>query len=308
MSGSSTAAATGGAHADVALEEVALRALALQPQPITISRLRASLPPPLRGTPASFRAQLDSLASRSRVWLYASGSKSPPLVWDRAPEVLAETVIVACLKKPLSLADIEKKTRAKLKRLSVTERRNAIDRLLASGRLFRWPRQPRARTEKLGLQPPDPREYVASALKALATAVAQATAAFADAGISPDTTHAAILAAVQEQDWARGVGRSMSLGPSVASDDEGMLAIVAERMALIDPRSRGGAPVLISDLRPALDFLFPVAAAFDAALVQLERKGRVSLLRYDPALAARPLPPSSLVTDGRISYSGVSLR
>jgi hypothetical protein len=308
MSGSSAAAAISGAPTDVALEEVALRALALQSQPVTISRLRASLPPPLRGTPASFRAQLDSLASQSRIWLYASGSKSPPLVWDRPPEVLAETVIVACLKKPLSLADIEKKTRAKLKCFSAAERRGAVDRLLAAGRLFRWPKQPRARTEKLGLQPPDPREYVASALKALAKAVAQATAAFTEAGIAADSTHAAILAAVQEQDWARGVGRSESPSPLPASDDEAMLAIIAERMALIDPRSRGGAPVLIGDLRPALDFLFPVAAAFDAALVQLERKGKVSLLRYDPALAAHPLPPSSLVTDGRITYSGVSLR
>jgi hypothetical protein len=293
-----------------AVEDVILRALSLQPRPVTISRLRATLPPPLRGKPSAFQTRLEPLLESSRVWLYPSGTSAPPLVWDRPAHVFAETVISAALtKQPLSRADIEKKTRAKLKGFSPTDRRAAVDRLLAQGRLFRWPRGPRVRTDKLGLHPPKPESYLAPALAAFSKAIAHVAAAFAEVGIDPSQTHAAALAAVQAQDWAR---KAAPHGPAATAaaplDDEPLVAFLGERMALIDPRSRHGAPILIRDLRPALDFLFPAAADFDAALVRLERAGRVTLLRYDPALAAEPLEAASLVSDGHATYSGVSLR
>jgi len=293
-----------------AVEEVILRALSLQAKPVTISRLRASVPAPFRGKPAAFQACLEPLVESRRVWLYPSGTPAPPLVWDRSPDVFAETVICAALsKQPLSLGDIEKKTRTQLKGLSPTDRRAIIDRLLAQGRLFRWPRKPRVRTDKLGLHPPEPQAYLAPALAALNKAIAQVAAAFAEVGIHPSQTHAAALAAVQAQDWAQDTRpRKSAVSAAAPLDDGAIVTLLGERMAMIDSRSRHGAPVLIGDLRPALDFLFPVAADFDAALVRLERAGRVTLLRYDPALAAQPLEPSSLVSDGHATYSGVSLR
>jgi hypothetical protein len=293
-----------------AVEEVILRALSLQTQPMTISRLRATVPAPFRGKPAAFQACLETLVESRRVWLHPSGTSAQPLVWDRSPDAFAEAVICAAVtKEPLSLADIEKKTRTKLKGVSTTDRRAVVDRLLAQGRLFRWPRRPRVRTDKLGLHPPEPQSYLAPALAAFNKALAQVAAAFAEVGIDPRQTHAAALAAVQSQDWAQDTHTRKSAASAAAPQDDGsLLTLIEERMAMIDPRSRHGAPVLIGDLRPALDFLFPVAADFDAALVRLERAGRVILLRYDAALAAEPLEPSSLVSDGHATYSGVSLR
>jgi hypothetical protein len=289
-----------------AVEEVILRALSVQPKPVTASRLRAAVPAPFRGKLAAFQARLEPLVESRRVWLHPSGTTAPTLIWDRSPEAFAETVICAALsKQPLSLADIEKKTRTKLKGLSPTDRRGVVDRLLAQGRLFRWPRKPRVRTDKLGLHPPEPQAYLAPALATFNKAIAQVAAAFAEVGVGPSQTHAVALAAVLAQDWAQNSG---TREPAVPADDVALVTLIGERMAMIDPRSRHGAPVLIGDLRPALDFLFPVAAVFDAALVRLERAGRVCLLRYDPALAAQPLGPAGLVNDGHATYSGVSLR
>jgi hypothetical protein len=227
------------------------------------------------------------------------------LVWDRSPAVFVETVILAALsKKPLTSVEIETKTRAKLKHLSPVDRRRIFDSLLSSQRIFRWPKKPGTKSEKFGTAPPDPREYLASALKALSKAVAKVADVFAEAGIPPSKTHAAAMAAIQSM-FSEGERKPLVHSPAA---DETLLGLLADHMAAIDPRSRRGAPVLIGDLRPAVAYLFPTPQQFDAALIRLERAGRVSLLRYDPALAAEPLGPSRLVTDGQKTYSGVSLR
>lgn len=313
MGDSSTRAASTADNAadEIAFKGVVLAALALQPQPVSISRLRSSLPSPFRGKPASFKNRLESLAGSRSIWFFPTGKPTQPLAWDRSPAVFAETVILAALsKKPLTTGEIETKTRAKLKHLSPADRRHIFDTLLSAQRIFRWPKKPGTKSEKFGIAPPDPREYLASALKALGKAVAKVADAFAEVGIPPSKTHAATLAAIQSERWAMLAegGRKPPVHSVSIAGDETLLGLLADHMAAIDPRSRRGAPVLIGDLRPAVAFLFPTPQQFDAALIRLERAGRVSLLRYDPALAAEPLGPSRLVTDGQKTYSGVSLR
>jgi len=306
MGDSSTRAASIADNAadEIAFKGVVLAALAIQQQPVSISRLRLSLPSPFRGTPASFKTRLESLVG---IWFFQTAKPTQPLVWDRSPAVFAETVILAALgKKPLTIGEIETKTRAKLKHLSPLDRRNICDTLLSTQRIFRWPKKPGTKSEKFGIAPPDPREYLVSALKALSKAVAKVADVFAEAGIPPSKTHAAAMAAIQSM-LSEG-GRKPLVHPPSPAGDETLLGLLADQMAAIDPRSRRGAPVLIGDLRPAVSFLFPTPQQFDAALIRLEREGRVSLLRYDPALAAEPLGPSRLVTDGQKTYSGVSLR
>lgn len=306
MGNASTKAASTADNAadEVAFKGVVLAALALERQPVSISRLRSSVPSPFRGKPASFKTHLESLAG---IWFFPTGKPTQPLVWDRSPAVFAETVILAALsKKPLTISEIETKTRAKLKYLSPAERRRIFDTLVSAKRIFRWPKKPGPKSEKFGVTPPDPREYLASALKALSKAVAKVADTFAEIGIPPSKTHAAAMAAIQSM-LPEG-GRKPPVHSASAADDEILLGLLADHMAAIDPRSRRGAPVLIGDLRPAVAFLFPTPQQFDAALIRLERAGRVSLLRYDPALAAEPLGPLRLVTDGQKTYSGVSLR
>ena len=305
-------------RSDADQADVILRALAAEQAPVTIAKLRAALPAMYRGSPASFRAAVEALGATERVWLFSAGGKKPPLVWDRPPQVLAESIIagvVGSQKAPLSPADIEKKTRTKLKMLTVAERREVVDSLVASGRLFRWPKKPKGRTELIWSRPPRAHEYLEAALAAFDKAVNELADAFADVGLDPHEVRTAALDAIRSREWAGGLSWSPATpapanGTRVAqpTDDDAILEILAERMALIDPTSRSGAPVLVSDLRPAVDFLFPQAARFDEALVRLERAGKLSLLRYDPALSAQPLGPDALVTDGRNTYSGVALR
>lgn len=92
----------------------------------------------------------------------------------------------------------------------------------------------------------------------------------------------------------------------VGENDDALLAMVAEKMWKIDPRSRRGAPVLVGDLR--IEVESPKGEEFDRLLVRLERAGKVSLLRYDPALAATPLDKEQLVSDGKYVYAGIALR
>lgn len=123
---------------EIAFKGVVLAALALQQQPVSISRLRSSLPSPFRGKPASFKARLESVAG---IWFFPTAKPTQPLVWDRSPAVFAETVILAALsKKPLTIGEIETKTRAKLKHLSPADRRRVFDSLLSTQRIFRWPK------------------------------------------------------------------------------------------------------------------------------------------------------------------------
>lgn len=305
-------------RSDAERAEVILRALALTAAPITIAKLRAAVPAPFRGSPASFRAAVDSLGEAKHVWLFPAGGKKPPLVWDRPPQVLAESVIVnvvASQKAPLSPADLEKKISTKLKMLTAAERREVVDGLVASGRLFRCPKKPKGRSELISSRPPQAGDYLATALANLDKAVNEVAAAFANVGLDPREVRAAALDAIRSREWARGLSATMATPtaprmPPIAppTDDDAILRALAERMAIIDPKARSGAPVLVRDLRPAVDFLFPEPARFDEAVVRLERAGKLALLRYDPALSSRPLGPDALVTDGRNSYSGVALR
>ena len=264
MGDSATTAAN--APDEKALEGVVFAALAMQPQPVTISRLRSSLPPPFRGKPATFTSHLEKLVESERIWFFPSGKPSQPLVWDRSPAIFAETIVLAALnKKPLTLGEIETKTRAQLKHLTPEDRRLVIDKLLSDGRIFRWAKRPGTRTEKLGITPPDPREYLASALKALGKAVAKVADAFSEVGIAPSETYAAAIAAVQSQDWVLNIRHDQKVRQDVPmpSDDGALLNHIADRMAAIDPRSRHGAPVLIGDLRPAVAALFSTPTHFD---------------------------------------------
>lgn len=96
--------------------------------------------------------------------------------------------------------------------------------------------------------------------------------------------------------------------PPAAPDDDTLLAAIAEHMARIDPRSARGAPVLVAELRPGLTPLFPDKAAFDAALLRLERSARLTLIRHDPALPAAGADESHFVLDGSVLFMGVALR
>ena len=122
---------------NTAFKDVVLAALALQPQPISITRLRSSLPPPFRGKPAAFKPQLDSLVDSGCIWFFPSGKPDQPLVWSRSPTVYIESLLLAALaKKPLTRREVETKTNAKLKHLSPAERHHVFDKLVADGRVF----------------------------------------------------------------------------------------------------------------------------------------------------------------------------
>ena len=282
-------------------EAVILRALAREPAPVTITTLFQAIPKPFQGKRAAFPAAIDRLASLGKLWLYPAGGKKTPKVWGRHPAVLAEAIVLTILAKgPLTELDIEKKTRAKIAFLSPTERRAVLQRLQADGRVFLWPRTPRGAALRLGITRPEPRDFLAKVLDDFAKAVSRVAAVLAEAGIPAAEVEAVAVEAVRLQHAV-----SQASGPLT---DDVLLDIIAERMAEIDHRSRGGAPVLVSALRPALDFMLPTKEQFDEAFVRLERGNRLTLLRYDPSLSAPPLDGQQLISDGHLYYSGVALR
>jgi len=91
-------------------------------------------------------------------------------------------------------------------------------------------------------------------------------------------------------------------------DDDRLLETIAYSMAIIDPRSASGAPVLVAELRTHLAPHFPGAADLVAALLRLERSDRLTLIRRDPAFPADEADGSACVRDGLVELIGVALR
>lgn len=91
-------------------------------------------------------------------------------------------------------------------------------------------------------------------------------------------------------------------------DDDRLLQAIVTSMAFIDPRSAGGAPVLVAELRPHLVRQFPCTADFVAALLRLECSDRLTLIRRDPAFPVGGPDEIAGVHDGLVEVIGVAIR
>ena len=91
--------------------------------------------------------------------------------------------------------------------------------------------------------------------------------------------------------------------------DECLRAWILERISQLDPAAWRGALVAVRDLRRSPALVGVSRDAFDQAVLELGRQGRVALHRHDWPQSLTPEERYELVTDGQGTYYiGIALR
>jgi hypothetical protein len=150
---------------DLDLGETIHRVLQSSSEPMTLSKIRASLP-------ARFRSVgLDELADLLRrqvaanvLWQYPKYRSKQDRYWDRPMAVHLAVLLRETLQaRPLPWAEL----RRKLPAYALTHQPEEVLReQIGQGKLFIHPRMGRTR-ERIGKEPPDPKAYLRPALKSV---------------------------------------------------------------------------------------------------------------------------------------------
>jgi hypothetical protein len=141
------------------------RVLQSSPEPLTLSKIRAQLPAPLRGV------SLEDLADNLRrqvaagvVIQYPKYRSQQDRFWDRPmPVHVAHLLRVTLEEGPLAWSEL----RRKLPAYAVGQAEAVLQEQLAQGRLYRLPRLGPRGKDRFGTQPADPKDYLRPELEAL---------------------------------------------------------------------------------------------------------------------------------------------
>ena len=224
-------------------------------------------------------------------------AKGKPRYWHADVMEYGNRAIIKALgsKGPQTAANLKKAAKG----LSDVQFRQVFDSLVGSRAVHRHPPLGKSRKELFGSRPPSPEKYLQEIGTQLTKIVGQLTAA----NVPRDELRRALVQIAE----AAGIPFSGQLPRDGASTvTQPALVDLIALMKSIEPRAERGALVGSRDLRRAarLD-----KAAFDRAVLELARQGRVSLHRHDYAGGLSPTEQDELVTDGAGKYyAGIALR
>jgi hypothetical protein len=143
-----------------ALQEV-LRA---SEEPLTLPKIRSLLPAGLRKD-ASLEVLAESLRRQEAanvVYQFPKYRSSQDRYWDRPmPVHVANLVQTTLAESPLPFSELRRKLPAYAQSLA----ESVVEQQLAAGRLHRHPRLAGRNSERLGVNPPDPKDYLRGELQ-----------------------------------------------------------------------------------------------------------------------------------------------
>src|SRR5262245_36403661 len=124
-------------------------------EPLTVSKIRAQLPAQFRSS--NIEDVLRRQVTANVLQLYPKYRSQHERFWDRPmPVHIAGLVREALQDGALSLTEL----RRKLPAYAQTQAESVLQEELATGRLHRHPRATARGGERVGLAPPDPKEYL----------------------------------------------------------------------------------------------------------------------------------------------------
>jgi len=137
------------------------RVLAASPEPLTLSKIRAALPPPQR------RMSLEELAETLRrqvaanvLYQYPRYRSQQDRYWDRPMAVHVAALLHQALEQgALPWSEL----RRKLPAYAHPQAEEVLQQQLAQGTLYRYPRAGRG-GERFGVRPPDPKDFLRTEL------------------------------------------------------------------------------------------------------------------------------------------------
>lgn len=173
-----------------------LRVLAASSGPLTVSKIRAKLQAPFRS--ASLEELTDTLGRQVAahvVYQYPKYRSQQDRFWDRPMEVhLASLFREALQEGPLGWVELRRKLPAYA--VDPLARAEAVlTDLVAQGVVHRHPRSGKRGSDRFGLQPPDAKEYLESALSAVFGDLQQL-------GFSQAQLRSAALELLHDEEWS----------------------------------------------------------------------------------------------------------
>ncbi len=168
------------------------RALAASGEPLTLSKLRARLPAPFRAAePQEVADVLQRLVAANVLYQYPKYRSPHDRYWDRGMTVhVAALVREALDERPLPWSAL----RRKLPAYAQGQAQEVVDAQLAQGMLHRHPPAGSRGPERLGVRPPDPKDYLRQELPAL-------FARLASLGFTRPQLRAAALELLHDEEW-----------------------------------------------------------------------------------------------------------
>jgi hypothetical protein len=162
-------------------------------EPLTPTRIRVLLPPPLHTLPLEvLQMTLRRQVAAHVVVLYPKYRSDQDRYWDRPLPVHVEQLLRRILRDgPMTRSDLRRRLPAYARILAD----NVLDALLAHGRIHEHPSQSRRAASRLALYPADPRLHLRPELDALFTRLARL-------GFRRCQLRDAALAVLHEDGWS----------------------------------------------------------------------------------------------------------
>jgi len=178
------------------LVAAALRVFAASPGPLTISKIRSKLPTPFRS--ASLEELADTLqrqVAANVLFQYPKYRSQQDRYWDRPMEAhLAALFREALQEGPLGWVELRRKLPAYAVD-PLTRAEAVLTELLTQGALHRHPRSGKRGGDRFGLQAPDAKEYLQTALSTVFLDLEQL-------GFTQAQLRAAALELLHDEEWS----------------------------------------------------------------------------------------------------------
>jgi hypothetical protein len=289
--------------------EVLTRALDREDEPLSAGQLRGKLSGPYKLKADQLGQVLEEEVAAGKIHRFAPYKSKVPRYWTRDPDQYARAMILKSLgKRPQPQSELLRGLKAPLKGYSEDRLRQSIQALKAEGQVRELPHFVRSRAaRRLGLQPPEPREYIQDALDWIAKELKDVT--------RPQLLEAAISLLQDrpsEEGRLEGEGGPAST-PQAASDDRpesprtsppqaDLEGLILDQMAEVEPAALNGALVSLRDLRRSLEFKDIDKSTFDRAVLRLADSGRVALHRHAHPDVLTEQERGEMIADGRGGY------
>jgi hypothetical protein len=299
--------------------KIVVKALAQSGEPLNAEAIWKQIPKSLRPRKkAAFFELLERKAGDGSLWKLAPFRGKAERYSHQPLEQYAKQVVLAEMgDKPITENTLKKKISKRLGSPTDHELQAMLDRLVADGSLSRIEIRKKAQyfSRRTNLN-----VFFASAFKAFKKKVDELADKIAESGIPRD----AALRSVGEMlgDWLQ----PAELSPAPNGATPRVPAAGAEQLPFIAPRDDGSVDDRILDaiaelcaatrsplvsaarLRRSLELHFADKAAFDRAVLNLSRQGKIALHHHDYPYSLSADEREALVTDGQKFFSEIALR
>lgn len=308
---------TGLSLSEAEIAELIAETVRAAPEPLPVGKIRAVLLPRCAVPEPILGETLEKLVADGHLHRFSPYRGEGARYWGGSIDAYAAKVIERELQgAPLSAAALEKKIASRLADNAPADRRRILDELVNSGIVTQLPQQPGERTLLFSAKVPDTAVALRPLVEDFAAKFAVQVARLEALGIDQSACYAALETLLDEMlfaDAESGVATKPSVDvtatTAVPSAGNDLGTTILQEITVASKQQRHGGLISIRELRQAVGAQAPRKDAFDLAVLQLARDGKVWLYRHDYAASLSDGERQALVKDPQGNYyNGVSLR